>query len=101
MLEDEIEKVRDTYNEDRSDPPVPRNIPLISGRILWIRQLMKRIDVPMDIYKSRPRVIAHERMQRSIKMFNALMAVFIHYEWLHHKAWRESTEIVSFFFTKK
>ncbi|OXU30794.1 hypothetical protein TSAR_013179 [Trichomalopsis sarcophagae] len=94
MLEEEIERVRDTYNEDRSDPPVPRNIPMISGRILWIRQLMKRIDIPMDMYKSRPRVIAHERMQKSIKMYNALMAVFIHYEWLHHKAWQESTEIV-------
>jgi dynein heavy chain len=94
-FEDEIGEVRDKYNEDRSNPPLPRNIPPISGRILWIRQLMKRIKVPMDIYKTRPRVIAHERMQKCIKMFNALIAVFIHYEILYHNAWYKSTEVVS------
>ncbi|XP_026831330.1 dynein heavy chain 8, axonemal [Ooceraea biroi] len=43
MFEREIEDVRDRYNEDRSDLPIPRNIPPIVGRILWIRQLYKLI----------------------------------------------------------
>ena len=103
MFETEIEDVRDRYNEDRSNPPIPRNMPQISGRILWIRQLLRRIESPMEIYKTRPRVIAHEKMQKCIKMYNALMAVFVHYEMLYHKAWFESTEIVSYtyIFNKK
>ncbi|XP_018048480.1 PREDICTED: dynein heavy chain 8, axonemal [Atta colombica] len=43
MFEQEIEDIRDSYNENRSDPPVPRNIPPVTGRILWIRQLYKLI----------------------------------------------------------
>ncbi|XP_018342058.1 PREDICTED: dynein heavy chain 8, axonemal [Trachymyrmex septentrionalis] len=43
MFEQEIEDIRDSYNENRSDPPVPRNIPPVAGRILWIRQLYKLI----------------------------------------------------------
>nr|XP_031825788.1 dynein heavy chain 8, axonemal [Nomia melanderi] len=43
LFQKEIEDVRDRYNEDRSDPPIPRNVPPISGRILWIRQLYRLI----------------------------------------------------------
>ncbi|XP_029675665.1 LOW QUALITY PROTEIN: dynein heavy chain 8, axonemal-like [Formica exsecta] len=43
MYEREIEDIRDRYNEDRSDPPISKNIPPIAGRILWIRQLYKLI----------------------------------------------------------
>ncbi|XP_018316536.1 dynein heavy chain 8, axonemal [Mycetomoellerius zeteki] len=43
MFEQEIEDIRDSYNENRSDPPVPRNISPVAGRILWIRQLYKLI----------------------------------------------------------
>ncbi|KAJ8670776.1 hypothetical protein QAD02_002035, partial [Eretmocerus hayati] len=94
VLEAEIEEMRDRYNEDRSNPPLPRNIPMISARIIWIRQLLKRIEIPMEIYKTRPRVMSHEKMQKSSKIYNALVAVFVHYEILHHKAWFDSTEIV-------
>ncbi|XP_026672559.1 dynein heavy chain 8, axonemal-like [Ceratina calcarata] len=43
LFQKEIEDVRDRYNEDRSDPPLPRNVPPIAGRILWIRQLYRLI----------------------------------------------------------
>ncbi|KAK9298339.1 hypothetical protein QLX08_008257 [Tetragonisca angustula] len=43
LFQKEIEDVRDRYNEDRSDPPIPRNVPPIAGRILWIRQLFRLI----------------------------------------------------------
>lgn len=91
-----METIRDRYNEDRSSPPLPRNIPPVAGRILWIRQLYRRIEAPMEIFKKREKVIIHERMQRCIKMYNALVRVFVHYEIIYHKAWYDSTEIVSF-----
>ncbi|XP_058810344.1 dynein axonemal heavy chain 8 [Phymastichus coffea] len=94
MFEAEVENIRDGYNENRSNPPVPRNIPMISGRILWIRQLEKRMESPMEKYKTRPKVMVHDKMQKCIKMYNALMTVFIHYEILYHKAWFDSTDTV-------
>ncbi|XP_024940596.1 dynein heavy chain 8, axonemal [Cephus cinctus] len=94
MYQQEVERVRDRYNEDRSDPPLPRNIPPVAGRILWIRQLYRRVEMPMDIFKTRKRVVMHERMQKCIKIYNALISVFIHYEIIYHKAWYDSAEIV-------
>lgn len=87
--------MRDRYNEDRSSPPIPRNIPSIAGRIFWIRQLYRRIEAPMDVFKTRKRVITHEYMQKCIKIYNAIISVFIHYEIIYHKSWFDSCEIVS------
>lgn len=95
MYQQEIEYVRDKYNEDRSDPLVPRSIPPIAGRIMWIRQLYKRIENPMNMFKSHQRAITKELMQKCIKMYNALVTVFIHYELIYHKAWYDSADIVS------
>jgi len=95
MFEQEIEDIRDSYNENRSDPPVPRNIPPVTGRILWIRQLYKRIEVPMNMFRSHHRVITHDSMQKCIKIYNTLISVFIHYELIYYKAWYDSANIVS------
>ncbi|XP_076166225.1 dynein heavy chain 8, axonemal kl-3 [Ptiloglossa arizonensis] len=94
LFQKEIEDVRDRYNEDRSNPPIPRNVPPITGRILWIRQLYRRIENPMEIYKKCTRVLSHNYMQRCIQIYNALISVFIHYELIYHKAWYDSSEIV-------
>ncbi|XP_051153326.1 dynein axonemal heavy chain 8 isoform X1 [Leptopilina boulardi] len=90
----EIENIRDIYNENRSAPDISRNIPPIANRILWIRQLYKRIEAPMEIFKSRERIIKHEKTQRVIRMYNVIIRVFIHYEMIHHKAWYDSSEVV-------
>lgn len=97
IYQDEIETVRDRYNEERSDPPVARNIPPVAGRVLWIRQLHKQLENPMHMFKSRQRIITHERMQRCIRIYNALTRVFVHYERIYYKAWFDSSEIVSCF----
>ncbi|XP_011871302.1 PREDICTED: dynein heavy chain 8, axonemal [Vollenhovia emeryi] len=94
MFERELDDTRDRYNGNRSDPPVPRNIPPIAGRILWIRQLYKRIEVPMNMFKSYHRVITHDSMQKCIKIYNTLVSVFIHYELIYYKAWYDSASIV-------
>lgn len=94
MYQKEIEQIRDRYNEDRSSPVLPRNTPPVAGRILWIRQLCKRVQGPMDIFKKHDRVITHERLQKSIKMYNSLISVSLYYEMIYHKAWYNSSEVV-------
>lgn len=56
MFQDEIEELRDRYNEERQNPLLPRNMPPISGRIMWIRQLYSRIEEPMNIFKTKTKV---------------------------------------------
>ncbi len=48
---EEIEAVRDRYNESRQKLLVTRNLTPIAGRILWSRQFFERIAEPMNIYR--------------------------------------------------
>ncbi|KAJ8960348.1 hypothetical protein NQ317_010573 [Molorchus minor] len=70
MFQGEIEVLRDRYNEERQSPLIPRNMPPVSGRIMWIRHFYKRIEEPMVIFKTKPRVVQHEKYRNA---FNFLM----------------------------
>ncbi|XP_063992717.1 dynein axonemal heavy chain 8 [Diachasmimorpha longicaudata] len=94
MYESKIESIRDIYNEDRSSPAIARNIPPVGGRILWIQQLTRSLEKPMELFRLRRKVITDDHMQRCIKIYNALINVFTHYEMIYHKAWYNSAAIV-------
>jgi len=34
----------------KEEPTVPRNMPPVSGRVRWVRQLSQKIMDPMDIF---------------------------------------------------
>ncbi|RXM37302.1 Dynein heavy chain 8, axonemal [Acipenser ruthenus] len=36
------------YQANREDPPLARNMPPVAGKILWVRQLFRRIQEPID-----------------------------------------------------
>lgn len=56
MFQNEIAILRDKYNAERHHPHIPHNFPPFSGRVLWIREMYKRILDPMNIFKSREKV---------------------------------------------
>ncbi|KAB0798200.1 hypothetical protein PPYR_09193 [Photinus pyralis] len=87
MFQDEIEELRDHYNEERQKPDLPRNIPPVCGRIMWIRQLYSRMEEPMDVFKERTKVMKHRKAQKCIQLYNSLACVFVHYEQIYHNAW--------------
>lgn len=87
MFQEEMEKLRDRYNLERQTPPLPRNMPPVSGRIMWIRHFYQRILEPMQVFETKTRVMKHRKVQKSIQLFNALSMVFVHYENLYHEAW--------------
>lgn len=38
------------YTRYKDDPPIVRNVPPISGKIMWVRQLAEKIQEPMMIF---------------------------------------------------
>ncbi|KAJ0182474.1 hypothetical protein K1T71_001843 [Dendrolimus kikuchii] len=86
----EIEALRDRYNEERENPELPRNMPPVAGRVMWIRFYDKNIKTPMEIYKHHHEVITHMNTQRCIKLFNVLTIVFTEFELIYHSAWAEN-----------
>lgn len=87
MLEKEIEIIKDSYNEDRGDPPIGRNIPPVIGRIMWSRSLLRKIEDPLNILKARECVIKHPKAQLCVKYYNYIAEILFHYEAMQHKAW--------------
>ncbi|CAH2210243.1 jg19009 [Pararge aegeria aegeria] len=55
----EIESIRDRYNEERENPELPRNMPPVSGRVMWIRFYDKNIKYPMQEFMQHKEVITH------------------------------------------
>ncbi|CAH0727356.1 unnamed protein product, partial [Brenthis ino] len=55
----EIESIRDRYNEERENPDLPRNMPPVSGRVMWIRFYDKNIKHPMKEFMKHHEVITH------------------------------------------
>ena len=50
---EEIEALRDRYNDERQRMLVTRNLTPIAGRIMWARQYFERIAEPMNILRVR------------------------------------------------
>lgn len=53
----DLELVRRIYQNEKSDPLTPRNLPPIAGRIAWARQLFRRIEVPMKVFKRKSDIL--------------------------------------------
>lgn len=83
-----------SYNEERGNPFIPRNMPPVAGRIMWIRSIFKKIDKPMNVLKLRPCVLAHKKAQKTVRYYNYMNGILCHYEMTYHKAWYDYAEEV-------
>jgi dynein heavy chain len=43
-----IQKIEEEYQKKRSNPPIVRNLPIVSGSITWSRHLFHRASTPME-----------------------------------------------------
>lgn len=90
----DIETVSKIYNKSRQQPPIARDLPPISGKILWVRQLYRRINQPMRVFEATRTILTHPDARRIVKNYNQLSAVLIEYELLHHRMWLRQVELV-------
>ncbi|TMW45046.1 hypothetical protein DOY81_009872 [Sarcophaga bullata] len=94
MMEHEMFLLKDVYNEERGSPFIPRNLPPVAGRIMWIRSIFQKIDEPMKVLKQRPCVLAHKKAQKTVRYYNYMNGIICHYEMTYHKAWFDYCEEV-------
>ena len=53
----DLEQVRVIYQTEKASPTTSRNLPPIAGRIAWARQLFRRIEAPMKVFKKHPDIL--------------------------------------------
>ncbi|KAG9479366.1 hypothetical protein GDO78_012827 [Eleutherodactylus coqui] len=60
----DLDMVRKLYQKHKDSPLIPRNVPPITGKIMWARQLYRKIDQPMRFLKTKT-----ELLQVSSRLF--------------------------------
>ena len=108
-----MDLVAKIYQKNSKEPPIPRDLPpiagiklhffllkslkflLFSGRIVWARQLYKRIHEPMEIFSSNQTILQYAEAKKIIKNYNQLSKVLLSYELLYHQGWLRQVDVVS------
>ena len=79
--------VQDEYNRHKHDPPRARNLPPLSGKIAWARQLYHRISGPMEAFQCSNDLMRLPETKPVVKSFNHLARVLVEYEVVFLKVW--------------
>ncbi|CAL8248584.1 unnamed protein product [Lota lota] len=88
----DIEMVSRTYTRQKLDPPIGRDLPPVAGRIMWARQLYRRIQEPMDLFQQQAGVLSTVEAKRIIRNYNRVARVLLEYEMLYHHGWMQQME---------
>ena len=84
-FEEDVTNVRTWFTQQADNPPVPKNMPPLAGKIAWVRQLINRINGPMEIFSK-----YDESFLRKISpSYNKALYHFMSYE---NKKYHEFTE---------
>ena len=81
----ELELTMRLYQKERTNPPIPRNMPPIAGKIMWARQLYRKIQEPMESFQGYEQVLKTEEAKKIVKNYNKTAKVLIEYELLYHQ----------------
>lgn len=72
----DLEHIRKLYQKHKADPVIPRNLPPVSGRIAWSRQLYRKIEMPMRVFKSKSEIIKVRMLTVFILFLSAVFSLF-------------------------
>ncbi|KAF7655270.1 hypothetical protein LDENG_00058640 [Lucifuga dentata] len=86
----DIERILHIYNQEKLNPPTGRNLPPVVSRIMWARQLYRKIQGPMDLFQQVPGVLSTPEAKTIIRNYNKLARALVEYEVLYHHNWMQS-----------
>uniref|UniRef100_A0A4W5NZY5 Dynein, axonemal, heavy chain 5 n=1 Tax=Hucho hucho TaxID=62062 RepID=A0A4W5NZY5_9TELE len=89
----DLELVRKLYQKQKDNPPIPRNMPPVAGKIMWSRQLFRKIELPMSILKNKMDILKTPEMRKVIRSYNKMAAILLEYELLYHRGWSQAGEM--------
>jgi len=85
----DMQFVQSQYNEHKHNPPLARNLPPVSGKIAWSRQLYQRISGPVEVFQQIPELMQLPATRKAIKSYNRLAQVLVEYEIVFLQIWTQ------------
>ncbi|KAM6185105.1 dynein axonemal heavy chain 8 [Rhynchocyon petersi] len=83
----ELEATKKLYHSQKDDPPLARNMPPIAGKILWVRQLYRRISEPINYFFKNSEILSSVEGKAVIRQYNKISYVLVEFEVVYHMAW--------------
>ncbi|XP_064365601.1 dynein axonemal heavy chain 8 [Dromaius novaehollandiae] len=83
----ELEATKKLYQIQKDDPPLARNMPPVAGKILWVRQLFRRISEPIDYFHKNSGILTSPEGKAVVQSYNKIAYVLVEFEVLYHNAW--------------
>ncbi|KAL0234370.1 hypothetical protein PCE1_001406 [Barthelona sp. PCE] len=86
-----IDFLRKYYNGNFNSPPVARNLPRISGSIIWVRNLLLKLEMCIELFqKEAPKCLNARENRHIIRNYNRLLQTFIEFETIYYDNWLNS-----------
>ncbi|XP_044913422.1 dynein axonemal heavy chain 8 isoform X4 [Felis catus] len=90
----ELEATKKLYHSQKDDPPLARNMPPVAGKILWVRQLYRRISEPINYFFKNSEILSSAEGKAVIRQYNKISYVLVEFEVVYHTAWvREISQL--------
>ncbi|XP_052807484.1 dynein axonemal heavy chain 5-like isoform X7 [Mya arenaria] len=86
--EADLEEVQRIYESHKESPQLVRNAPPVAGAIHWSRQLLKRIEDPMKIFRDNKAITQLGDFGRIVKIYNRLATALVTFESLWFTQWK-------------
>ncbi|XP_052708586.1 uncharacterized protein LOC128183562 isoform X10 [Crassostrea angulata] len=86
--ESDLDEVHQIYEAHKNNPQLVRNAPPVAGAIHWSRQLLKRIEDPMKIFRDNKAVNQLGDFGRIVRIYNKLATALVTFESLWFTQWK-------------
>eukprot|EP00230_Micromonas_polaris_P000498 CAMPEP_0119208236 /NCGR_PEP_ID=MMETSP1327-20130426/486_1 /TAXON_ID=38833 /ORGANISM="Micromonas pusilla, Strain RCC2306" /LENGTH=4554 /DNA_ID=CAMNT_0007204705 /DNA_START=159 /DNA_END=13823 /DNA_ORIENTATION=- len=88
----DLDAVQKIYEKNKHGPALPRNAPPVAGDVMWSRQLLRRIEIPMRKFASNEAIMRTKESKRTVKTYNTVAKALVAFETLWLNAWKKSIE---------
>ncbi|XP_069810981.1 dynein axonemal heavy chain 8 isoform X3 [Dendropsophus ebraccatus] len=82
-----LQATKTVYECYKEDPPVVKSMPPVAGRILWSRQLFRRIHQPITSLKNTSNILSSPEGEAAMQLYNRIAYVLVEFEVLQHRVW--------------
>ena len=89
---EELDEVQEQYDREKLSPPMPRNSPPVAGNIMWARQLLTRVEEPMQRFLSNKAILSGRESRHIVRKYNKVALTLTEFETLWYQAWCKSID---------
>ncbi|XP_053918562.1 dynein axonemal heavy chain 8 isoform X2 [Cuculus canorus] len=93
----ELEATKQLYQIQKDDPPLARNMPPIAGKILWARQLFRRINEPINYFHKKSKTLESQEGKAVVQLYNRIAYVLVEFEMVYHNAWMKEISQLQYY----